>query len=104
MFGNMTEMTYERMQLIDALELRITPDDTEKFQRVQFTWDILAYSQDYIWLQLIIENPWQISDDARFDTLSVTFWGVEYFKSFEQKEVKYGTTLYWPILRQISTG
>jgi len=31
MFGNMTEMTYERMQLIDALELRITPDDPEKF-------------------------------------------------------------------------
>ena len=47
-------------------------------------------------------NPWEISNDSQFDTLSVTFWGVEYFKSYQNKEVKFGTTLYWPILRQIS--
>ena len=47
-------------------------------------------------------NPYAISDDSAFDKLSVTFWGVEFFKSFAGKEVEYGTTLYWPIMRQIS--
>ena len=49
-FGNYTDLTYERMQLIDALELRITPDDPEVETRVRFKWDILAYNRDYIWL------------------------------------------------------
>jgi len=34
----------------------------------------------------------------------VTFWGVEYFKSFQDKEVLFGTTLYWPLMRQVSAG
>lgn len=33
--------------------------------------------------------------------LSVTFWGTEYFRSVQGKEVRFGTTLYQPILRQI---
>ena len=32
----------------------------------------------------------------------MTFWGVEFFKSTQNKEVLYGTTLYWPLFRQIS--
>ena len=75
---------YEKMQLINALELLITPDDiynSEDVKKIKFTWDITAYSKNYIWMQLYFENPWDISNDSQFDTLSVTFWGVEYFKS-----------------------
>ena len=42
-FANATERFYERMQLIDALELRITPQG-EEATPVEFTWDMLAYS------------------------------------------------------------
>lgn len=50
------------MQLIDALELKITPE-SENAKQVEFTWDLLAYNQDYIWLKLVFENPEDISDD-----------------------------------------
>ena len=93
------------MKLIDALELLITPyDNQESAKKIDFTWDITAYSKDYIWIQLDFINPWDISNDSQFDTLSVTFWGVEYFKSYQDKEVKFGTTLFWPIFRQISAS
>lgn len=51
-FADAGKTYYERMKLIDALELLITPDDPEdqSVKRIEFTWDITAYSKDYIWL------------------------------------------------------
>ena len=63
-FANETSRYYERMQLIDALELLITPEDSENAKKVEFTWDMIGYNQDYIWLQLTFLNPWDISDDT----------------------------------------
>ena len=104
-FADEDESYYEKMKLIDALELMITPDDPdEDVKKINFTWDITAYSKEHIWLQLTFQNPWDISNDSQFDTLSITFWGVEYFKSHQNKEVLFGTTLYWPIFRQISAS
>ena len=104
-FSDTDESVYEKMKLIDALELLITPDDpSEHSESVHFTWDITAYSKDYIWIQLDFINPWEISTDSQFDTLSLTFWGVDYFKSYQNKEVKFGTTLYHPIFRQVSAS
>lgn len=79
----------------------ITPA-SENARKIDFTWDLLGFNKDHIWLQLSFDNPWDISDDTQYDTLSVTFWGVEYFKSTQGKEVKFGTTLKWPLVRQIS--
>ena len=102
-FANETSRFYERMQLIDALELQILPDDPENIiYKIEFTWDLLAYNEDIMVIQLYFVNPWAVSDDTVNDKLSVTFWGVEFFKSLQGKEVEYGTTLYWPIMRQIS--
>ena len=82
-FADEDEQYYEKMKLIDALELLITPNDAdESVKKIEFSWDITAYSKDYIWMQLNFVNPWDISNDSQFDTLSVTFWGVEYFKSY----------------------
>lgn len=71
---------------------------------MSFEWDILGYDTDYIWLQLVIDNPWDVSADGQFDTIFVTFWGTEYFKSINNKEVRYGTVISQKIFRQISTG
>ena len=87
------------MQLLDVMELNITPDDPESDQNLSFTWEMLDYSDDKIEVQLYFENPWDISENTAFDTLSVTFWGVEYFQSWQSKEVLYGTTIYWPLVR-----
>ena len=65
------------MKLIDALELLITTDvKEEKAKEIKFTWDITAFTKDYIWIQLEFINPWDISNDSQYDTLSLTFWGV----------------------------
>ena len=38
-----------RLALIDALEIRITREDPEaNVEQIEFTWDILSYSQRYI--------------------------------------------------------
>lgn len=64
-FAAEDESYYEKMKLIDALELLITPDDAdESVKRINFTWDIKAYSKDNIWLQLKFMNPWDISNDS----------------------------------------
>ena len=64
-FADRDERFYEKMKLIDALELLITPDDShESTKKVEFNWDIRAYSKDYIWIQLDFINPWDISNDS----------------------------------------
>jgi hypothetical protein len=98
----MTDRFYERMKLLDALEIKILPDDPEVGKVVNFDWDILGYDTEYIYLQLYIKNPWEVSVDGQFDTITVTFWGTEYFKSISNKEVRYGTTLSHKLFRQIS--
>ena len=56
-FANETSRYYERMQLIEALELLISPIDSEYAKKVDFTWDMIGYNKDYIWLQLSFLNP-----------------------------------------------
>jgi len=43
-----------------------------------------------------------VSQDLDLDTLSITFWGVDFFKNEQGKSVKQGTTLYNPVSRQLS--
>ena len=92
------------MALIDALEIRITREDPEaNVEQIEFTWDILSYSQRYIQIQLDIENAERIAEDfGEPDNLSVTFWGTEYFKSSTGEEVKYGEEVSMKIIRQIN--
>jgi len=94
----------QRMKLLDALELIITPEDPERAVKLEFTWDIVEYDEDVIKLRLVFENPDEVSSDFTFDTLSVTFWGTQFFKNKKDKEVLYGTTLYWPLARQFDSA
>ena len=93
-FADKGDLYAERRKLIDALEVRITPENPEQGRKIEFTWDILGYSEEFIWLQLVIRNPWDITEETQKDMLSVTFWGTEYFRSVQGKEVRFGTTLY----------
>ena len=52
------------MKLLDAMEIKIIPDDQEESKDVIFEWDIHGYDSDYIWLQLFIKNPWDIAADG----------------------------------------
>lgn len=78
-FADKNTRFYEQMKLLDALELLITPDDIETGIRLNFTWEMVGYTQDWIYIQLTFENYWDIAGEQAYDTLSVTFWGVQYF-------------------------
>ena len=43
-------MSYEKMKLLDAMEIKIVPDDRENGKDVIFEWDILGYDTSWIWL------------------------------------------------------
>ena len=61
------------MKLIDALELLITPDDAETAIRLNFTWEMVGFDENWIHIQLEFDNYWDIAGEAAYDTLSVTF-------------------------------
>lgn len=46
-----------------------------------FTWTMTEFDIDFIYLQINFTNPDDIAFDSR-DYITVTFWGIEYFKSF----------------------
>ena len=62
---------------------------------------MIRFTEERIYIQLEFVEPWNISTNMAYDTLSVTFWGIQYFKSWQGVEVLYGTTLYYPLTRQI---
>ena len=62
---------------------------------------MVGFEEDYIYLQINFTNPEQVSFQSQ-DYITVTFWGVEFFKSYQGIEVEFGTELYWKIYRQIS--
>ena len=90
--------TYEsKMELLDALEIKIIDEYGE---RSDFKWNVLGFDTDFFWIQIDFDDPKLVAATG-VETLSVTFWGTEYFKSYQNVEVRYGTTLYWKIFRQI---
>ena len=44
--------------------------------KLKFNWDMTRFTEDNIYIQLEFEEPWNISTNTAYDTLSVTFWGV----------------------------
>jgi len=40
----MTDRFYEKMKLLNALEIKIMPEDPESEKTINFKWDILGYS------------------------------------------------------------
>ena len=66
----MTDRYHERMKLLEALEVKIIPEDDDFLSKtVDFEWDIYGYDNDYVWLQLNIKNPWDVAADGQFDNI-----------------------------------
>ena len=68
---------------------------------LKLTWKMLDYSKENIWIQLYFAYPPRVSEHIEFDTLEVYFWGTEYFRSWQGEDVRFGTKLTRPIVRQI---
>ena len=85
--------------LLDSLEVKMKreADSEELSEFEEFKWDIINYEKDFIWLQIDFKNPQNIGTFYSQDYLSVTFWGVEFFKSFQGVEVELGTEIVWKI-------
>lgn len=70
---------------------------------IVFSWKVASYTQRFLQLQLDIKNPESIADDLGDpDILSVTFWGTNFFKSSEGKEVRFGAEVDIGVIRQIN--
>ena len=84
-----------RVMLLDSLEVKMKreadSEDLSEFE--EFKWDIINYEKDFIWLQIDFKNPQNVGTFYSQDYLSVTFWGVEFFKSFQGVEVELGTEI-----------
>lgn len=92
-----------RVMLLDSLEVKMNRDtDSDDLTKVEkFEWDVIDYQENYIWLQFSFKNPDNVGSFYSQDYLSVTFWGIEFFKSFNGIEVEFGTELVWQIQRQV---
>ena len=93
---------YERLLLLDALELQMTQDsDSDRLSEnvEKLVWDVIDFERDYIRLQISFKNPEMIGTFESLDYITVTFWGVDFFKSYQNVEVEFGTKLKWRILR-----
>lgn len=102
MFDNI-EQDPEWYLIIEALELKIRPGDPDtELKSVNFTWSLVSYDERQIYIQIDFDYPERISDRDVYDTLEVYFWGTNFFKSADGKEVRFGSKLERKILRQIT--
>lgn len=55
-------------------------DDEEKLLSIDnFSWDVLNYSKDVMQLAIKFQKPEEIGAYSSKDSITVTFWGVEFF-------------------------
>ena len=73
------------MLILDALEVRMMQEsDSDRISEnvEHFSWTVIDFDRDHIWLQISYDNPEKIGTFESKDYITVTFWGVEFFKSF----------------------
>ena len=72
-----------KLALIDSLEVRILREDPDTdLPDIRFSWDIVSYDEQFMTIQLDIENPENIGEDfGAPDNVLITFWDTKYFKS-----------------------
>ena len=47
-----------------------------------FNWNVIDFNKDFIWLQINFDKPENLDSYSSEDYITVTFYGVEFFKSF----------------------
>lgn len=94
-------MDQEQLLIVDALDIKIEAGEFSDARKLNFTWEMLGFTEEWIQIQLNFENPNRVSQYLDFDTLIVSFWGVDWFSSSDGEPVRYGTQLQMPVLQQI---
>lgn len=81
--------------LLDALEVKMIKDTEtgEASELTSFEWDVIDFDENFIWLQIDFENPDNVGTFSSKDYITVTFWGVDFFKSFAEVDVQFGYQL-----------
>ena len=72
----------------ESLELKVKPGDMSDDHSLNFTWNVVDYTEKYIWVQVIFEDPNLVSAHIdEVDTLEVYFWGVDngFFQSLDHE-------------------
>ena len=87
--------------VVDALELKLRPGEFSDPLVLDLQWEMLDFNREQIWIQLYFDYPPRISENIQHDTLEVYFWGTDYFRSWQGEDVRFGTKLEWPIVKQI---
>lgn len=83
-FRDMEQDRLMRVMLLDALEVKLVNDlDSDEETDVKsFEWDVASFDQDFIVLKIKFENPEDIGSFSSKDYITVTFWGIDFFKSY----------------------
>ena len=68
--------------ILEALELKLRPGDIDTNpQSLNFTWDLVSYSERQIFIQIYFDYQERVSDRDIYDTLEIHFWGSAFFES-----------------------
>lgn len=74
----------------------------EKLDSIGFSWSITDYTEDSLKLKIEFDEAESVSSDFEHnDSIVVTFWDTQYFKSKKGAEVPFGSTATWEVIRQM---
>ena len=94
-----------RIMILEAMQVELIQDsDSDALAQAQdFAWNVIDFDKNFIHLDIKFTDPLNISFESK-DYITVTFWDVELFKSYQGIEVEFGTQLNWKIQRQMTTS
>jgi len=104
-FNDLEEDRMMRIMILEAMQVELIQDsDSDALAQAQdFAWNVIDFDKNFIHLDIKFTDPLNISFESK-DYITVTFWDVELFKSYQGIEVEFGTQLNWKIQRQMTTS
>lgn len=83
--------------------MAIAPAPDSEPETLSFDWEIIEYTESYVVIQLLFENPEALSalDGKSMDQVQVTFWGDNLFVGKNGKSVPNGVTIRREVVRQV---
>ena len=104
-FNDLEEDRMMRIMILEAMQVELIQDsDSDALAQAQeFAWNVINFDKNFIILDIKFTDPLNISFESK-DYITVTFWDVELFKSYQGIEVEFGTQLNWKIQRQMTTS
>lgn len=95
-FNDLEEDRMMRIVILEAMQVELIQDsDSDELARAQdFTWNVIDFDENFIHLDIKFADPLNISFESK-DLITVTFWDVDLFRSYQGIEVEFGTQLNW---------